>query len=277
MTGVLGSTMRPMYLDGAAGRLFAICFEPPANVETRGAFLFSPAFGEEMNKSRRMIAMQARSFAAAGWSVLVADPYGTGDSDGDLRDASVSLWIDDLSQCHKILSEKTGGAVGLWGHRFGVLLCAAAIQKSRLRLDRLLFWQPLLRGNTILKALFRQRMVASIGEEGKSKRDSRHLRKQLANGETLEISGYEISPDLADGLEAMRLDMLVDPQVSVNWLELSRSEAPPPVDPGAAIRDRWTESGREVTYRRVVGEPFWAAGEIIEIPALIHTTGELMC
>ncbi len=62
----------------------------------RGAVVYVHPFAEEMNKSRRMAALQSRALAAAGFAVLQIDLLGCGDSSGDFGDASWDEWIDDV-------------------------------------------------------------------------------------------------------------------------------------------------------------------------------------
>ena len=73
------------FLDMEPGQRFCL-FHPPAGT-CRGAALYVPPFGEEMNKSRRMAALQARALAAAGFGVLQLDLYGCGDSSGEFAEA----------------------------------------------------------------------------------------------------------------------------------------------------------------------------------------------
>ena len=67
---------------GRAGQRF--CVFHPAQGVPRGAVVHVPALFEEMNKSRRMVALQARTLAAAGFAVLRIDLHGCGDSSGEL-------------------------------------------------------------------------------------------------------------------------------------------------------------------------------------------------
>jgi hypothetical protein len=60
--------MEPLFLDGSAGRLFAPY--QAAAAHPRGSVIYVPPFAEEMNRSRRMAALQARAFAAMGFGVL---------------------------------------------------------------------------------------------------------------------------------------------------------------------------------------------------------------
>ena len=75
-----------LFLPAEPGFRFGLYF-PPCSTQPRGGVLYCPPFAEEMNKSRRMAALQARAFAKAGYGVLLLDLYGCGDSSGDFSDA----------------------------------------------------------------------------------------------------------------------------------------------------------------------------------------------
>ena len=76
------------------GRRFCLFHAPQGT--PRGWIVHLHPFAEEMNKSRRMAALQSRVFAAAGYGVLRIDLLGCGDSAGDFGDATWQGWVDDL-------------------------------------------------------------------------------------------------------------------------------------------------------------------------------------
>src|SRR3546814_1526626 len=63
----------------------------------------------EMNRSRRMAALQARALAALGIDVLLLDLFGTGDSAGDFRDARWEIWREDAMAAVAWLGARCGG------------------------------------------------------------------------------------------------------------------------------------------------------------------------
>src|SRR3954449_10972795 len=87
----------PFFLRTATGKRFCLYHAPASGRECLGAFIYIHPFGDEMNKSRRMAAIQARAFAAMGFSVLQIDLFGCGDSSGEFRDARWDIWKHDLS------------------------------------------------------------------------------------------------------------------------------------------------------------------------------------
>ena len=69
------------FLDTADGPRFCLYHAPVG--ECRGALVYIHPFAEEMNRSRRMAALQARALTAQGFGVLLLDLHGCGDSGGD--------------------------------------------------------------------------------------------------------------------------------------------------------------------------------------------------
>src|SRR3954470_6680572 len=106
--------MEAFYLSRTAGRRFCVFHEPLKGTTAKGAIVYIHPFAEEMNKSRRMAAIQARALAQAGWFVLQPDLYGCGDSDGDFSDANWDLWISDVCRAVEWLHERSGFFPMLW-------------------------------------------------------------------------------------------------------------------------------------------------------------------
>ena len=166
-------------------------------------------FGEDLNKSRRMAAMQARALAEAGSAVLRFDLLGCGDSDGEFSDATWDDWIaDTVAACHWALAHNAARwpqaplpECWLWGHRAGCLLAQAAAAQLP-GAWHLLFWQPTPMGNTVLQQFLRLDMAAAKLTGAADKASAKSL---LAAGATASVAGYEITPALAAGLEAARL------------------------------------------------------------------------
>ena len=255
---------RPFYLP-ARRRIFAIHHAPAG--PARGALVFAPPFAEEMNKSRRMVALQARALAAAGWHVLLVDPHGSGDSGGDFGDARWADWIEDLAGARDWLAEQAGAEPWLWGLRSGALLAAAlAVQ----RLPRgLLLWQPVLSGRQHLQQFLRLKAGAEwLAGERAAKEEARPL-AALQAGQAVEVAGYRLDPALALPLaEATFAVPAALPRLV--WLEVM-PRADGSLSP--ASQRVLTALPAGVAHAAVVqGPSFWQAQEIETAPALIDAT-----
>jgi exosortase A-associated hydrolase 2 len=234
--------------------------------------LFVHPFAEEINKCRRMAALQSRAFADAGWLVLQIDLYGCGDSAGDFAEATWDRWVDDVLQAVEWLRASTGYAPVLWGLRAGCLIAAQAAQALQYGVD-LVLWQPAISGRQVLQQFLRVEVVGQIlGEPGTQRMPTQQLRAQLVQGETIEVAGYTVSPGVALGLEAADLNLPPGLGGRTAWLEISGVQGGE-LSPAARTRiDAWQAAGRRVDARVVEGTAFWRTQEVTECPALIQAT-----
>ncbi len=277
----------PFFLEGAAGPLFCIHYGVPAEVAARGTLLFVPPFAEEMNRSRRMIALQARRLADMGFHVLQLDLFGTGDSAGDFSEARWDGWLEDIRCARRWLEARSAQPAVLWGLRSGCLLAAEIARAGQGTLGGLLFWQPVANGQVFLTQFLRLKIAAAMaGSEqaadgkGPSSKDSgtkgpstKELRQGMLDGESLEIAGYEISPELARGLDAARLSKAPPPAgTPVSWLEIGQDDGDAVSPASQAVVEAWQQAGAEVQTETVAGPGFWAIEETTLVPRLWEAT-----
>lgn len=265
----------PFFLSGPLGRRFCVHYAADSSVGNHGAILYVHPFAEEMNKARRMAALQARALAAGGFSVLQMDLLGCGDSEGDFGDADWMQWLLDVEAGLHWLRERTGIAPALWGLRTGCLLACEAAKKMDATPD-LLLWQPTLSGRPALQQFLRLKVASQIiGEASSARLGTQQLREQLGQGVSVEIGGYMLSPALALGLEAAEL---TPPHAAarVAWLEVA-STTPAELSPAARMRiASWEAAGQRVDARAVSGPAFWQTQEIEECPELVQATMALI-
>lgn len=261
------------FLPAASGQRFCLLHAPAVVVPAPVALVFVHAFAEEMNKSRRMAALQARALALAGHWVLQIDLLGCGDSSGDFADATWAAWLEDIEMACRYLESRTDAPLWLWGHRVGCLLAAAAGSRRHRPVD-FLFWQPVVSGAQFLQQFLRLKLAGAwAGGDGKGLME--RLRGHLASGRALEIGGYTLSAALAHALEMAGLPPPPLPLAGarrMEWLEVtSRTECS--LSPAAGKHlDIWTAAGYRVGARAMVGPAFWQTTEIVELPGLIEAT-----
>lgn len=257
----------------------------PASAALKGVVVHVHAFAEEMNKSRRMAALQARALAAAGYAVLQFDLLGCGDSDGEFSDASWPAWVDDtvracelaLARCRQQWPASNPAAQAwLWGHRAGCLLACAAAARLPDRWN-MLFWQPTPAGRQVLQQFLRLERAATLVRAPGAGAATRTAKAALADGERAEVAGYVLDPDLTRGLEAARLDPPAR-AARLAWLDLATDAAaaaaalaePPPATASAV--QAWAAAGWATARHVAAGPAFWQTTEIEEAPALIEST-----
>ena len=266
--------VEPFFLDADPGQRFCL-FHPPAPGACRGAVLYVHPFGDEMNKSRRVAALQARALAAAGFGVLQIDLFGCGDSSGDFGQASWEQWKRDLAAAHQWLANRLGRPVTLLGLRLGALLALDYAAGCTPAPARLLLWQPVQSGAAYLKQFLRLLLANDMltDDKGSSEKNAgADLRARLLGGEMLEIAGYELAAELAAAIDALDAAQLAPARCPVDWFTVVASPGRP--DSVAVTRQasRWREQGVELQMHQVVGPSFWATQEIEEAPALVAAT-----
>ena len=256
-------------MDGERrGRRFCL-FHPPLGGSPRASFVYVHPFAEEMNKSRRMAALQARALSRAGCAVLQIDLLGCGDSSGDFGDATWNDWVEDVAEAARWLRCRAPAPLWLWGLRAGCLVAAEAAQ----RLDaacNFMFWQAPSAGNSVLQQFLRLKMAGDL-LDGKNRGAMERAREQLATGVAIDIAGYRLAPGLAGGLDAARLAPPVR-SARLEWLDVS-ARAEPALSPAAQrCTAAWREAGWTLRSQVVCGLAFWQTSEIEEAPGLIHAS-----
>jgi exosortase A-associated hydrolase 2 len=226
-------------------------------------------FAEEMNKSRRMAAMQARALAGAGYAVLNVDLLGCGDSSGDFGDATWDDWVADVAEAARWLQGQHTAPIWLWGLRTGALLAVAAAARLE-QPTQLLFWQPATSGKTVLQQFLRLATAGSMLDGG-PKGVTDGLRNKLAHGEAIDVAGYRLSSALASGLERATLTP-VSSVARVEWFEVHRQARDGLSPAGALAAAQWQQGGVDVAAHVVEGPEFWQTTEIEEAPTLIEQT-----
>jgi len=264
---------QPLFLDSRSGRLFAVHY-PAASDRSGRAVLYVPPFAEEMNRARRMATLQGRAFAASGVSTLLLDLHGTGDSAGDFRDATMARWLDDIAAAADWLNAQGHSSVGLWGLRFGALLACAAAAKQPDRFRELLLWQPVTDAKIMLTQFLRIRVAAAMADQGVTEK-TEDLRAQLSAGQSVEVAGYEISSELGQALDRMKLDQLRPaPGTKLRWLEVATEASETLLPASQRVADAWSDAGVTLTRTTVAGDPFWTIQETTLAPALLAASAD---
>ena len=262
-----------LFIQAADGQRFAIHHAPEGAFE-RGIVLYLHPFAEEMNKSRRMAALQSRMLAAAGYRVLQIDLHGCGDSDGDFGDATWDGWKADARLGVEWLRERSSAPLTLWGTRAGCLI-AAAVAAELPEPPDLFFWHPVLSGKQYWQQFMRLKAAGELAS-GRSKEIVNEIRQELESGRPVEIAGYRVSPELVKGLAAAELFPPAFKARSVVWFELSSQAGAKPAYASTVQIASLKERQIEVHHSIVTGPAFWQTSEIELSPELLDATTAAM-
>lgn len=239
---------------------FCLLHLPP--ISLKGGIVYLHPFAEEMNRSRAVVARQARAFAAAGYAVLQIDLHGCGDSAGDFGEASWDHWRTDAHAALQLLQTRFDVPLCLWGLRSGALLAGEVARELAAGIS-LLLWQPVLSGKQHLQQFLRLGLAADMleGRVGEGARSSEMLLAELENGHSVEIAGYALAPALARGLAASALPQPT-PAQRMHCIELVPADG----ELSPALR-RFAEGGT-ASVIACTDAQCWSAPGVLACPAL---------
>ncbi len=266
-------TMRPRFHGADGERFFTLQFrgaEPP-----RAHILFVPPFVEEMNRCRALVAQQARAFAAQGYVCTLVDFYGTGDCDGELADANLARWRDNIDSAVDSLLAEDDLPLVLWGLRLGALIALDYAARTTRALRDIILWQPVTSGKLYVTQVLRQR-VASLMVRDLPPETTKEIRQRLADGETVEIAGYTLGGDLVADLEAIDTAALDDLcSGTVHWLEHVVEEGKDIGIPSRKLVEQLRAS-HTVNVQTFCDPPIWQIHERDAAPQLLALSAELL-
>lgn len=261
------------FFQSQAGPLFAVYHPPAPGTNRNHTIVHVPAFAEEMNKSRRMVALQSAEFARQGFGVLIVDLFGTGDSPGDFADASWEMWRQNLADACTWAEDRGAGRISLWALRMGALLAADFAAATSTRLDQLLLWHPVAAGDQMIMQFLRLRVAAAMLNENVEGESTSDLRNRLRDGNPVEVAGYQLSPEMVNPLMGIRLNRIrAWPFRRILLFEIITQEGK---TLSAANQKLVSSLDTQVETCTLTGAHFWSTQEIAVIPGLIQSTTAL--
>lgn len=269
----------PFFLETDLGKRFCI-YHPPSSIKNgHGTFLYIHPFGEEMNKTRRMAALQARAFSQAGLGVLRVDLFGCGDSDGEMVEARWDIWKRDIFFFISWLKNNTPSVyINLWGLRLGALLTLDCVRDmdDPAQVQNIILWQPVLNGHSFLTQFLRLHLANKLfSDDEQNNQNVRDLRRLLAAGQTLEVAGYELAPELTAAIDHLRMEDMIVSTGHVYWFDIVAGTNLPASPAKIKLMEKWKKESDNLDTYAISGLSFWATQEITECPQLIAATTKL--
>lgn len=233
-----------------------------------------PPFAEEMNRARRMYTLLSAALAARGYSVLLPDLHGTGESDGDFADARWSLWLDDLEAARRFARDSGARRVAWVGLRLGALLALEAAARETLPpTAAVVLWQPVASGELYVNQFLRLRLAAGLRRPAAERETAVGLRERVRAEGTLEVAGYALASELVAQIDAKRLEVLgAAVAAPLHWFELSMAERPAATPAGLRVAEALSAGHAPVRIDAVRGEAFWSTAEVTVVPELVDAT-----
>lgn len=140
--------VEPFYF-GAAGELFGV-YSPALGVDTNRAALLPQLPFSEQSAFTWTYNRLAAVLSQSGIHVLRFDPFGCGNSQGDLMDTSLAIWRDNIRTARQELIASSGAdTLIVLGTRFMACLCADVVDTG----DLLICFEPEFSGVNYLSDL----------------------------------------------------------------------------------------------------------------------------
>jgi pimeloyl-ACP methyl ester carboxylesterase len=228
--------MNAFYFGERIRRLFGFYHAGRPVAGAPRAVVLCNSWGPEYTHAHRTLRQAAIQLSAAGIHVLRFDYYGTGDSEGDLTDASVSIWHEDIRTAMQEIAAISGASrVGLIGFRFGGMLAARVAASDPAMLDRLLLWDPVVNGSAFLDELF-----YNCEHDPEAYRELRTRPTSAGGG--YEVHGFPLTESMNEQIRALDLGTVSAGIPATCAILISgperdliqvRNRLAPPVDPGS--------------------------------------------
>lgn len=249
------------FIQSSQGKVFVTQY---GEINQSHAILCLPSIAEEMNLARAVIAGQADFFRASGVPTFVLDYFGTGDSEGELEQATVKDWHDDIINVGHWLQELGVETISLWGVRFGSLLSFAFVNSltEQLPITNQLHWQPIVNGALFSKQFLRLKQVNQL----LNKKTSVNWREQLSLEGTLDVAGYRISNPLFKSIEQLKVSDEFRPQHFIDLRDLGVGSLSPYI---ARVTQHWPSTHFKVSKQ--ITPAFWQVPEVYKLPELYQS------
>ena len=257
----------PKFIPSAAGKIFTLTF---ACQNPHSRLLFIPPFAEEANKSRHILAALGRRHSQHGIQTTIVDLYGCGDSEGDLDQASLDIWNEDIANAINHIQCENSSELIIGGLRLGATIAAnfAANFKHRQPLKQLLLWQPIPDGTAYMKQFLRLKVAESLTSRKEGPTTSEII-ESIQQGNTQEISGYPLTKELFEHINNLRLSEM-DIEVTAKLFEVN-------TEGSASIP--FTKLSEKLNNAQLItckGPQFWACQEIAQCDSLLDATQEAL-
>ena len=179
------------HVSGAA--LYTVLHEVP---DPAARVLLVGPFASERHFSYHPWVRWARYLAARGMEVLRYDYRGVGESTGKFEEMGFDHWNEDVELLADWLSNRSHGVpLLLHGLEIGAILAGSSFAQGSG--DALLLWSPPAHANQALRSsLMRWAGLEQLFESPENRRSAAAYIRQLEQGVSIEVAGYQWSSSL---------------------------------------------------------------------------------
>lgn len=193
------------FFQGSQGKLFRLIRSPQ---QVQGHVLYLSPLFEQANQTRHMFTRSAVNIYPQGLESIIFDHYGTGDSAGELNEASLVLWQQDIVAQLTEIKQRSIQPIIL-----SVSLSAALLLNDEILaiIDGMVLVQAEFNGKRFVQQFKRLALAAELSQ---SKTDESAL-----NQDELAIAGYVMKRQLLEQLSEQNVTRLSQIKQSCCWFE----------------------------------------------------------
>ncbi|WP_448565161.1 hypothetical protein [Thalassotalea ganghwensis] len=172
--------------------------------------VFIPPLFEDANNTRHAFTKLAEHLEKNKIASLIFDFSGTGDSEKELSEVSISDWFSELvSVCEHIREQLSAIKIAFFSCCSGALLLTPQVSANA---ENIVLWQPESSGKKYINQIKRLSKL-------------QHTTPEYSNAEKTLLAGYEIPNKMLDDISELTLSSIRDKKVF--WLEFSQQEKIP--------------------------------------------------
>lgn len=244
--------MTALYFGDSESPLFGVWSQPSNGKDRDHGVVLCPPIAQEHVRTHWALRQVASALCRAGFHTFRFDWFGVGDSAGDLQDATIARWKEDLVGAAQELRDAAGvAAISLVGVRLGATV--AALASEEVRPSSIVLWDPVVRGRDYLAGL--GAMTRSLLTD-----PTRFWNVEPSRiAPRAHLVGFDFGEALFSEIERVELA----PPAAISRVPvclLRSSEDPSLTELGASLRD----SRPDVTIRDTDLRSHWTNAEYIE-------------
>jgi uncharacterized protein len=239
--------MKHFFFGEDSQRMFGVLTEPAGRART--GLVFCPPLGEEMVATYARFGRWSKELADLGITTLRYHARGTGESDA--ATFTVESAAQDVATAVRWMRENTNlDRVGVFGLRFGGTVAA----RSAARPDFMIFWSPIVNLRLYFRDLLRLRMTKDMVhlKQDRVRVTAKELTADLEAGRSIDLLGYETSPELYREMTASEVLPGEPPASEVLWMTLPSDQAR-----AESAASEWKDRGCNVAVQAFRERVFW--------------------
>lgn len=242
-------SIKAEFYQGSQGQLFRL-LRTPEQITAHMIFI-APLF-EQANQTRHHITRSAINAYEQGMQAIVFDHFGTGDSEGELVDASLTLWQQDIVLQLKEIKVNSEKAIHLSIPLSAVLLLCDEILDY---VTGIILLQPDFNGKRFVQQFKRLALARKIDQRETLKKENTDIQQ------VVDIAGYQIKSSLLDELATQGLAGLADFDLTNYWFEWQKNSED--LSPGRIKQQQaLANKNTKLIIQSVDDVKFWQATEL---------------